>query len=117
MVPDEAQPARIAQLKGTLAPAARQRIAEFLGSFQTFEPRLGLLYGDLDGAVAGRPSWSLIAYSPQLAEELISMYAAFGAVVSYDLDGVSAIIPQIGHIDDLNAGALEFVGNRLCAAS
>ena len=116
MAADDAHaPPSIARLQGKLTDDARRRITEYLNSFVSFEPALGLLYGDLDGAVAGRPSWSLIAYPPQLAEDLISMYAAFGAVVSHELDGFRVIVPQIGHVKELDAGTLDFVGNRLCA--
>ena len=41
------------------------------------------------------------------------MYGSFGAVVCYDIDGVSVIVPQIAHIEQLDSGILDFVGDRL----
>ena len=107
--------ARVATLKGHLTPAARERIAGFLGSFRSFEPTLGLLYGDLEGRVAGRPSWSIMALAPRVVDELVEMYGSFGAVVTYELDGFRVIVPQLGHIAELDGVTLDFTGNRLCA--
>lgn len=108
---------RSKRLEATLAPGARQRISEFLASFRSFEPALGLLYGDIEGVVAGKPSWSLVAFPPVVAEDMVRMYASFGAVVSHELDGFDVIVPQIAHAAELEAGVLDFVDNRLCATA
>ena len=102
-----------APLKGRFAPAAKQRITKFLASFHSFQPTLGLLYGDMAGVVAGKPSWSVTALAPQTVAELTEMYASFGAVVAYDLDGFRVLVPQMGHIAELDGGTLDFKGNRL----
>ena len=100
-------------LGATLSPAARQQIVEFLQSFESFEPTLGLLYGGLepDGSVAG--SWSLTAYGPETVTDLIQMYASFSAVVCYELEGIKVVVPQLAHIGELKSGQLEFVAGRL----
>jgi hypothetical protein len=100
-------------LGATLLPGARQQIVEFLQSFESFEPTLGLLYGGLqpDGSVAG--SWSLTAYGPETVNDMIEMYAGFGAVVCYDIEGIKVVVPQLAHIGELESGQLEFVAGRL----
>ena len=52
----EPQP-RVVDLGASFAPAARARVDEYLRSFVSFEPVLGLLYSDIDEP----PSWSLVA--------------------------------------------------------
>ena len=108
-------PVKPALLGARLSPAARQQIVEFLQSFESFEPTLALLYGGLqpDGSVAG--SWSLTAYGPETVNDLIKMYAGFGAVVCYDIEGINVLVPQMAHIGELESGQLEFVAGRLCA--
>jgi len=45
--------------------------------------------------------------------ELVKMYAGFGSVVCYELDGIRVVIPQLAHIAELESGVLEFVGDRI----
>ena len=99
------------QLDTRFTDQARDRINEFLGSFESFEPTLGLLYGDVQAESKG--SWSMVAYGRQTVDDIVEMYAAFGSVVCYDLDGIHAVIPQIAHIDELETAELEYVGGRL----
>jgi hypothetical protein len=108
-------PVKPVPLGATLSPAARQQVVEFLQSFESFEPTLGLLYGGLqpDGSAAG--SWSLTAYGPETVNDLIKMYAGFGAVVCYDIEGIKVVVPQLAHIGELESGQLEFVAGRLSA--
>lgn len=101
--------ARVAELAGRFTPAARQRIRDYLDSFVSFEPMLGLLYSTANG----RASWSLVAFAKPTVDELVRMYGQFGAVVCYDIDGFRAVVPQVAHVDSLDAGMLDFVGNRL----
>lgn len=101
--------ARVVDLGGRFTPAARARITDYMQSFVSFEPVLGLLYSD----VSGQGSWSIAALGQQTVDELIKMYGGFGAVVCYDIDGMRAVIPQLAHIDELDSGMLDFVGNRL----
>jgi hypothetical protein len=105
--------AQTGSLKGRFAPAAKQRITDFLESFETFEPTLGLLYGDLEGDVAGGPSWSMTAFDPRTVEDTLAMYASFGAVVRYELDGFDVLIPQVSHAKELDSGVLDFIDNRI----
>jgi hypothetical protein len=104
-------------LKAKFSPAAKQRITEYLQSFESFEPTLGLLYGDMEGGVAGSPSWSMTAFDPRTVNDTIEMYASFDAVVSYELDGFKVIIPQMARVKELDKGILDFVANRICPAS
>lgn len=104
----EPQP-RVVDLGAKFAPAARQRIESYLQSFVSFEPTLGLLYSD----VVDPPSWSMAALGKATVDELIKMYSGFGAVVCYNIDGLSVVVPQLGHIDQLDSGQLDFVGDRL----
>jgi len=104
-------------LKGKFTSPAKQRVQEFLAGIRSFEPTLGLLYGDIEGAVAGRPSWSLTAFDPQTVDEMITMYASFGVSVSYELDGFTVVIPQLAHIAELDTGTFDFKGNRLVQLS
>ena len=106
-------PVNLVSLGARLSPGARQQIVEFLASFETFEPTLGLLYGGLqaDGSVVG--SWSLTAYGPATVNDLIQMYAGFSAVVCYELEGIKVVVPQLAHIGELQSGQLEFVAGRL----
>ena len=101
------------QLDTRFTDKARERIKEFIASFESFEPSLGLLYGEVDAS--GMGSWSLVAYGKQTVDDIVEMYAAFGSVVCYDLDGIQAVIPQIAHIDKLESAELEFIGGRLRA--
>lgn len=103
----------VVQLDTRFTPQARDRINEFLASFHSFEPTLGLLYGDLAADGSGKGSWSLTAFGRRTVDDIIDMYAGFGAVVCYDLDGINAVIPQVGHIDELESAELEYVGGRL----
>jgi hypothetical protein len=102
-----------AKLKGTFAPSTKQRITKFLKSFSSFEPTLGLLYGDLEGKVAGKASWSITALGPRTVDDMIELYGSFGAVVCYELDGLRVVVPQTAHIAELDGGVLEFKSTRL----
>jgi hypothetical protein len=100
---------RVVELGGRFAPQARERIQQYLQSFVSFEPVLGLLYSD----VSGQGSWSMAAFAQQTVDELTKMYGSFGAAVCYNIDGLQAVIPQVAHIDELDSGVLDFAGNRL----
>lgn len=104
----EKQP-RVVDLGARFAPAARERVTEYLHSFVSFEPVLGLLYSD----VGCQPSWSLAALGKGTVDELVAMYSSFGAVVCYEIDGISVVVPQLAHIEMLDSGTLDFVGDRL----
>lgn len=104
---------QVAQLRARFAPETKQRLIEYLASFKSFEPTLALLYGDTDGLVAGGPSWSVTAYGPRTVKDMVEMYANFGSVVLYELDGIQVIIPQLARIAELEGGLLEFTGNRI----
>ena len=106
-----------AKLKGTFAPSTKQRISKFLQSFSSFEPTLALLYGDLEGKVAGKASWSITALGPRTVEDMIELYGSFGAVVCYELDGFRVLVPQTAHIAELDGGVLEFKATRLLLAT
>ena len=110
-------PAQVAHLNGCFTPAAKDRITEYLSAFQSFEPTLGLLYGDLLGVVAGHPSWSIAAFDPQTVDGMVEMYGSFGAVVCYELDGFKVLVPQMAHIGKLDDCELAFKGNRLCSVT
>ncbi|MGI9290359.1 MAG: hypothetical protein ACR2QG_03670 [Gammaproteobacteria bacterium] len=110
---DSTSTPEIGSLNGKFTPAAKTRINEYQSSFETFEPTLGLLYGDIEGVVTGKPSWSLAAFDSRSANDTIEMYSSFGAVVLYELDGFTFLIPQISHIKELNSRKIEFVNNRL----
>ena len=103
----------IAPLDVTFSPAARERVNQFLQSFESFQPTLGLLYGDLSPGGSGKGSWSLVAYGPETVNEMIEMYAGFGTIVCFDLDGIDVVIPQIARVAELESGVLEFAGDRL----
>lgn len=100
---------RVVDLGARFTPAARERITAYQNSFVSFEPVLGLLYSE----VGGQPSWSLAALGQTTVDELIRMYSSFGAVVCYDIDGIAVVVPQLAHIDLLDSGTLDFVGDRL----
>lgn len=102
-------PPRVVDLGAKFAPEARQRIDDYLQSFVSFEPTLGMLYSDL----GDQPSWSLVAFGQTTVDELIKMYGSFGAVVCYSIDGLAVVVPQLAHIDLLDSGTLDFTGNRL----
>lgn len=102
-------PPQIAQLRGRFTPAAKQRVQEYLDSFRSFEPTLGLLYGN----VGVEPSWSLTAFAPATVDDMMEMYGSFGAVVCYELDGFRVLVPQMSHIGQLDDGELDFTDNRL----
>jgi hypothetical protein len=106
-------PAEAAKLKGTFAPSTKQRITKFLESFSSFEPTLGLLYGDLEGKVAGKASWSITALGPRTVDDMIELYGSFGALVCYELDGFRVVVPQTAHIAELDGGVFEFKSTRL----
>jgi hypothetical protein len=110
-MPDEAT-----KLKSTFSPSTKQRISKFLESFKSFEPTLGLLYGDLEGQVAGKASWSITALGPRTVDDMVELYGSFAAVVCYELDGFRVIVPQTAHLAELDGGVLEFRQNRLIAA-
>ena len=103
----------VLQLDARFAAAARDRIVEFLQSSHSFEPTLGLLYGDVPADGSGKGTWSITAYCRSTVDEMIEMYGSFGAVVCYEIDGIRTVIPQMGHIDELESVTLDFVGNRL----
>ena len=100
---------RVVDLGARFTPAARERIDAYRQSFVSFEPVLGLLYSDVDD----EPSWSLAALGQATVDELVAMYSSFGAVVCYDIDGISVVVPQLAHIELLDSGTLDFVGDRL----
>jgi hypothetical protein len=104
------QQPRVVDLGARFSPAARQRIADYIDSFVSFEPVLGLLYSD----VSGQGSWSLAALGQETVDEMVKLYSGFGAVVCYEIDGVRVVVPQLAHIEQLDTGLLEFVGDRLC---
>jgi len=114
---DETLEPEVARLKGRFTPEAKQRISEFLDSIETYEPTLGLLYGDVDGKVTGEPSWSITAFDPLTVDDTVAMYAGFGAVVCYEMDGFRVMVPQMSHVAKLDEGVLEFVDKRLRPAS
>ena len=103
----------VAPLGATFSPSARERITSYLQSFESFEPTLGLLYGAVAPDGSGKGSWSLAALDSSTVAELVKMYAGFGAVVCYELDGIRVVIPQLAHIAELESGVLEFVGDRI----
>jgi hypothetical protein len=105
--------AEAAKLKGTFAPSTKQRISKFLQSFSSFEPTLALLYGDMEGKVAGKASWSITAIGSRTVDDMIELYGSFGAVVCYELDGFKVLVPQTAHIAELDGGVLEFKATRL----
>ncbi len=100
---------RVVDLGAKFSPAARERVESYLRSFVSFEPMLGLLYSDIENP----PSWSLVALGKSTVDELVKLYGSFGAVVCYDIDGISVIVPQMAHIEQLDSGTLDFVGDRL----
>ena len=100
-------------LAGRFSLAARQRVLEYLHSFRSFEATLVLLYGNAGGVEPG--SWSMQAISQSMLHDLAHMYSSFGAVICFDLDGISVAVPQLSHIEKLDKGTLEFHGNRLVA--
>ena len=93
----ERQP-RVVDLGARFAPAARERISDYLQSFVSFDPVLGLLYSDVEG----QPSWSMAALGKATVDELVTMYSSFGAVVCYAIDGISVVIPQLALIEMLD---------------
>jgi hypothetical protein len=105
----------VAPLGARFSPQGRERINEFLRSFVSFEATLGLLYGTTSPDESGRGSWSMTAYGPQTVDDLVKMYAGFGAIVCYDLDGIRVVVPQLAHIAELESGELEFSGDRICS--
>jgi len=106
-----------AKLKSTFSRSTKQRISKFLESFTSFEPTLGLLYGDLEGKVAGKPSWSITALGPRTVDDMVELYGSFGAVVCYEMDGFRVMVPQTAHLAELDGGVLEFRDNRLVATA
>jgi hypothetical protein len=104
---------RTVRLDTKFTPEARERIVKFMQSFVSFKPVLGLLYGDVPADGAAKGSWSIAALGQQTVDDLIDMYAGFGAVICYDIDDIQVVVPQIGHINELEAGVLEFSGDRL----
>jgi hypothetical protein len=103
----------VAALGATFSPEARARIIDFLNSFVSFKPALGLLYGAVSQDGSGKGSWSITAFGPQTVAEMVEMYAGFGSVVRYELDGITVVIPQLAHIGELESGILEFVKDRI----
>jgi hypothetical protein len=104
---------RTVRLDTKFTPEARERIVKFMQSFVSFKPVLGLLYGDVPADGAAKGTWSIAALGQQTVDDLIDMYAGFGAVICYDIDDIQVVVPQIGHINELEAGVLEFSGDRL----
>jgi hypothetical protein len=105
----------VAPLGARFSRQGRERISEFLRSFVSFEATLGLLYGTTSLDESGQGSWSMTAYGPQTVDDLVKMYAGFGAIVCYDLDGIRVVVPQLAHIAELESGELEFSGDRICS--
>lgn len=105
--------AKLVRLEAIFAPDAHDKIQTYLRSFVSFEPTLGLLYGAETAPGAGDGSWSIAALDQATVNEMIEMYANFGAVICYDISGIRVVIPQIAHIDKLETGRLDFVDNRL----
>jgi hypothetical protein len=103
----------ILKLGVRLSPAARRHIEQSLAAITGYEPTLGLLYGIDPALEAGRGSWSVAAYAPETVNDLISTYGRFGANVRFELDGIPAVIAQIGQVKQLGAGTLELRHNRL----
>jgi hypothetical protein len=112
MATTDGKPDDVRPLGVRLAPEARRFVDEYLAAVRTFEPTLGLLYGNGHAAEA-TGSWSVIAYSDAAVQELVEFYANFGASVRFELDGVPVVIPQIGRAGKLNSGVLEMRDNRL----
>lgn len=104
---------RTVRLDTRFTPEARERIVKFMQSFVSFKPVLGLLYGDVPAEGSAKGTWSIEALGQQTVDDLIEMYAGFGAVICYDIDDIQVVVPQIGHINELEAGVLEFSGDRL----
>ena len=104
---------RTVRLDTRFTPEARERIVKFMQSFVSFKPVLGLLYGDVPADGSAKGTWSIAALGQQTVDDLIEMYAGFGAVICYDIDDIQVIVPQIGHINELETGVLEFSGDRL----
>ncbi len=103
----------VSVLGATFLPEARERITDFLHSFVSFEPTLGLLYGAISQDESGKGSWSITAFDPQTVDEMVEMHTGFGSIVRFDLDGIHVVIPQLAHIGELESGVLEFVGDRI----
>jgi hypothetical protein len=100
------------KLDAQFSAAAKQRIEKFLQSFVSFKPTLGLLYGEVP--VDGGPgSWSIAAFDPLIVADTVAMYTDFGATVCYEIDGITAFIPQLAHISELEGRELSFSGDRL----
>ena len=104
---------RTVRLDTRFTPEARERIVKFMQSFVSFKPVLGLLYGDVPADGSAKGTWSIAALGQQTVDDLIEMYAGFGAVICYDIDDIQVVVPQIGHINELESGVLEFSGDRL----
>jgi hypothetical protein len=104
---------RTVRLDTRFTPEARERIVKFMQSFVSFKPVLGLLYGDVPADGSAKGTWSIAALGQQTVDDLIEMYAGFGAVICYDIDDIQVVVPQIGHINELETGVLEFSGDRL----
>jgi hypothetical protein len=104
---------RTVRLDTRFTPDARERIVKFMQSFVSFKPVLGLLYGDVPADGSAKGTWSIAALGQQTVDDLIEMYAGFGAVICYDIDDIQVVVPQIGHINELETGVLEFSGDRL----
>jgi len=100
-------------LDSTLVSSARQTIQQFLDSFVSFEPTLGLLFGEVSPSDDASGSWSLCAYDSQTAGELIESYERFGASVCFDLDGFRVLIPQLARVPLLRGVELDLVENRI----
>jgi hypothetical protein len=100
---------RVVDLAGHFSPAAHEHIKKYAQSFVSFEPVLGLLYSNVEG----RGSWSLAAFGQATVDEMVRMYSKFGAVVCYQIDGIRFIVPQLAHIEELDSGMFDFVGERL----
>jgi len=110
---DSVKQIKIVQLDARFSPRARERIVGFLESFVSFKPTLGLLYGNLKADGSGKGSWSITAFSQSIIDDMVEMYAGFGAVIFYDIDGLRVAIPQLAHIDELESGVLDFVDDRI----
>ena len=65
VIDDTEKQIRTVAIDTKFTPDARKHIAEFLRSFESFEPTLGLLYGALPPDGSGPGSWSIAALARQ----------------------------------------------------
>jgi hypothetical protein len=104
---------QVRQLGACFSPAAREHVEARLGAIKGYEPTLGLLYGVDPERSDGAGSWSTVALADETIADLVATYARFGADVRFELDGLTVVVAQIGHLKQLDSGVLELRGNRL----